>query len=297
MLAVVAPEKETETTSRQLSWFAERVERGRKEPFVEVVTITPAIAARLLEMNDGNRPISERLVKDIASDIEHGFWQLNGETIIVSREGLLNDGQHRLEAVVRTGRPIQSAVMFGVERRARMTVDMGKQRTAGNFLAMSNVSNSNNVAAVTRALMFYDRGIYAHGGGGRKGNFSPTKQDLLDYYEAHKKDIDNAVHELINDKFIRSAGSTAFIAAYVILHRANPVECGVFFARVSDGANLKSTDPVLWLRGRFMTPTSRKQFAVHERIELILNHWNRWRVGAKVNRAIGLNHSYPKVLP
>lgn len=289
-----APRRATDTTNREISWFAQRVEKGRAEPFVEIVTITPTIAARLLEMNDGNRPINERLVREIAADIEHGFWQLNGETIIVSKDGLLNDGQHRLEAVIRTGRAIQIAVMFGVDRSARMTVDMGAQRSASNFLAMNNVAYATHAAAVTKALIYFEKGIYSTGGGIKSSVTPPTKQEIRAYYEKNKRRIDAAIHELVNDKFIKNAGATAFIACYVILHKINAVECGVFFQRICDGANLKSTDSILWLRARF-TSDWKKRRHVNERIEMILRHWNRWRLGAKLSRQIPLEGSFPKI--
>lgn len=67
-----APAKATDTKHRELSWFADRVEKGRKAPYVEITTVTPTIAARLLEANDGNRPLNEKLVGEISADIELG---------------------------------------------------------------------------------------------------------------------------------------------------------------------------------------------------------------------------------
>jgi hypothetical protein len=297
MLQVVngsaAPAKAPDTTHRELSWFAERVEKGRKEVFVEIVTITPAIAKRLLEANDGNRPLSERLVQEITADIEHGFWQLNGETIIVSKEGLLNDGQHRLEAIVRAGRPVQSAVMFGVPREARMTVDMGKQRSAANFLSMSGTACAGRAAAVARLLIFYSKGVVR--GSGNVASIGPTKQDVIAYYSKHKKEIQAALQELSTEQFVRVSGETPFCAAYVILRRVNPVESAVFFQRVCDGAGLKIHDPILALRSR-MTNERKNRLYAGEKLEIILRHWNRWRKGAKVTQSIRREGSYPEIV-
>ena len=47
----------------ELSWFVERVERARREgSFSEPADITPDIARRLLDANDSNRPVKQRLV-------------------------------------------------------------------------------------------------------------------------------------------------------------------------------------------------------------------------------------------
>jgi len=291
-----APTKPTDTKDRELSWLSERVEKGRKGPFVEITAITPTIAKRLLELNDGNRNLSEKLVQEIAADIEHGFWTLNGETIIVSKDGLLNDGQHRLEAVVRTGIAIQSAVMFGVAREARMTVDMGRQRTPGNFLSMAGTIHANEAAAVSKLLIFYEKGIFTSNGSTTqvKPGSQPTKQEIRDFYHRHQKDIDSAIRETINQKFSVLAGKTPIGAAYYILHNKNPVQAGVFFARLFDGANLKQNDSILWLRSRMMAER-KSRLRGHEKLEIILRHWNRWRNDGKVTRNIPREGFYPKV--
>lgn len=298
MLQVVngpAPVKATDTTHRQMSWFGERVEKGRAAPFVEIVTITPEIAKRLLEMNDGNRPLSDRLVQEIVADIEHGFWQLNGETIIVSKDGLLNDGQHRLEAIVRAGRPVQSAVMFGVSRDARMTVDMGKQRTTANFLAMDGAAYATAAAAVARLLIQHSKNAMYFGGSRAGNSQAPTKQEIRAYYNKHRKQIATALNELANEQFIKTFGVTPFVAAYVILHRVNSVECGVFFQRICDGANLKQDDPILWLRSR-MTTERKNRLRATEKLEIILRHWNRWRKGGKVTASIRREGAFPEII-
>jgi hypothetical protein len=291
----VAPLKPTDTTSRQLSWFAERVEKGKVEPFVEIVAITPEVAKRMLELNDGNRPLNERLLAEISADIEAGRWALNGETIIISKEGLLNDGQHRLEAVIRTQTTIQSAVMFGVEREARMTVDMGRQRTAGNFLAMTGATHSNHAAAIAKLLILFEKGKYSPSNGAAKDKLgTPTKQEIRRYYQIHRKRIIAAIDALAHEKFTRTVGLTPLAAAYVILTKLNLEEAAVFFARVLDGTSLKPHDSILWLRARFVAE-QKKRLNPHEKLELILRHWNRWRSGSKVSRHITREGVYPVV--
>lgn len=275
-----------------LSWFADRVSRGQSGAFAEIATITPAIAQRLLEANEDNRPIRRRLVDEIASDIENGFWRFNGETIIVSREGLLNDGQHRLEAVVKTGKPIETLITFGVERDARLTNDMGCQRSAGNFLAMGKTTNANNAAAVCKTLIEFNEGVYRTGGTG--GGRMPTKQDIREFHLSNRKRVDAAVTFAVGQKFGYIAGITPVAAAYFLLHKVNNAEAAVFFARLMDGANLKPNDPILWLRNRLMAE-KKNWIRASEKLEIILRYWNRWRLGAKMTRQIALERSFPRI--
>jgi hypothetical protein len=289
--AYVPPIRPTDITARQLSWLAERIEKGKSGPFVEIVAITPEIAKRLLELNDGNRPINERLIAEISADIENNRWELNGETIVVSSVGLLNDGQHRLEAVLRTQKTIQSAIMFGVVRESRMTVDMGRQRTAANFLAMSGATHATHSASITKLLILFESNIYDAGRGGVN---NPTKQAIRLYYKNHRKEIIAAIDALKGEKFTRNVGMTPLAVAHIITNRANKEDAAVFFSRALTGVSIKQNDPILFLRQRFMEKNV--GLRTHERLETLLRYWNAWKSGRKISKAIPREGAYPKVI-
>ena len=61
------------------------------------VVITPDYARQLLEQNTNNRPCSESHVNFLAREIILNRWKLNGSTIVLNGERLI-DGQHRLHA-------------------------------------------------------------------------------------------------------------------------------------------------------------------------------------------------------
>ncbi len=50
--------------------------------------------------------------------LREGRWLNTGEPIIVSREGILNDGQHRLLAIKETNMSAELDIRFGVPRVA-----------------------------------------------------------------------------------------------------------------------------------------------------------------------------------
>lgn len=287
----VAPFRPTDTKNRELSWFAQMVERGKKEPFSEIVTITPAIAERLLELNENNRLINEDQISAIAKDISSGFWQLNGETIIVSKDGLLNDGQNRLHAVVRAGEPIRTAIMFGVSRESRMSVDMGRQRRASDFLRMDGVSNSFRAAALVAIFELYKRGVYSNNVG--RNGIKITKQELLAAYYARQKQYDHALQICDGHKIARSMGGTPICAGYMICKEVNATEAEVFFARLIDGTSLQRGSVILAVRNRLMDSSNRLHS--HEKLELILRAWNMWRAGKNTGKSPLLCGAYPKV--
>ena len=50
--------------------------------------------------NTDNRPFVKALTHDWMLEILRGKWRLNGETIIIDRTGMVQDGQHRLIGLV-----------------------------------------------------------------------------------------------------------------------------------------------------------------------------------------------------
>ncbi len=68
-----------------------------------VETITPKKAQAWLLHRAPNRPICEFHLRRLASSMKAGVWKLNGEAIKFNDKGDLEDGQHRLEAIVLSG--------------------------------------------------------------------------------------------------------------------------------------------------------------------------------------------------
>lgn len=119
---------------------------------VEVKTITPSEAARILENNPKNRAIRRFHVDKIARDMKAGRWQLNGDAIRINCDGSLIDGQHRLTACVLADVPFQTLVVSGLPATVRATIDGGAKRSHGDRLAMDGVSYSTNVSAALRIM-------------------------------------------------------------------------------------------------------------------------------------------------
>ena len=81
-----------------------------------ITKITPEMAKLTLsETNKKNRPFSSAKVIDYSKDMQNENWSLNGETIKFGSDGLLKDGQHRLEACVRANTAFGTHLVFGID--------------------------------------------------------------------------------------------------------------------------------------------------------------------------------------
>lgn len=134
----------------------------------EQKTITPEWAATILDrhykrLTRGEfkqRPITETVINRYASDIKHGFWKLSPQPISFDENDDLIDGQHRLEAVRKTGIPTEMMVSTGwpvdqAKNNAPKLIDVldtGKPRSVAQMMHLHGVSSANNYATTTRFI-------------------------------------------------------------------------------------------------------------------------------------------------
>ncbi|WP_407529399.1 hypothetical protein [Methylobacterium oryzisoli] len=274
-------------------WIKSRVARGQIEVFSEEGVITPAIAELLLKRNPDNRNIKKARISEIKADLEGGRYVLNGEPIIVSKDGLLNDGQHRLLACVESGLSFRSVVVFGVTRSSRLTLDQGGARTVSDYLDMQGSRDNTKVAAtVGRMLWQFSRmGRIAKGanvkGGGRSW---PTKAETLLVVSECEHEIARSIQAVQHTS--RLVGSFSFVVfCRIILTRANDAMGGAFIDRLLDGSNLKPESPIFMLRERFINDPKMSQ---PDRLEAIVRAWNATRQGRTLAK-IQIMGNVPKI--
>lgn len=70
----------------------------------EVISISPKFAEELLRNNAINRKLRPGVVERYAAQMRDGGWLLTAEPIMLSPEMRLLNGQHRLRAVMLSGK-------------------------------------------------------------------------------------------------------------------------------------------------------------------------------------------------
>lgn len=276
-----------------LKWLLDQIERGKTERFMEVHALTSLMASYLLNHNTDNRAFNPIKIKEITQNIEGDRFEDNGETIIIAKDGVLNDGQNRCQAVVNTKKTITTGFSFGTTRQSRFTIDIGKIRTSGNFLSMHGVHNANRLSAVINLLLYYHSGHYVVG---PSLSFTVTKPEIDDHYMKNSKELEAAVQFIGREPYIRDTGFyVPILTAYLILSRINKIAAGEFIQGVISGVSSNKTDVRLRCHNHF--PHAQKfRLRNWERLELLLRYWNTWRRGGTLSRNIPLEGEYPKVL-
>lgn len=113
----------------------------------EVKLITPELAKKYLEKNSHNRRINEKTVNYYAHQMENNLWKLTGQSISLSSENILLDGQHRLRAIIKSGKSIKMLVVFDADPDSFDVYDKGKKRSHDDSLYILGIPNSTNIAS------------------------------------------------------------------------------------------------------------------------------------------------------
>ena len=291
-----------EAARRKLQSLIKKAEK-QDWPLAEWVEIGPEFANLLLERNPDNRAIKPILLETIVSDMMSGRWEpYTGETIIVAKDGCLNDGQHRLTALAQSGMTYPFLFVFGVERDMRVNLDLGRARNAGDFITMNKIKDGNNVAAVASMLIAYEEGKFDTGYGARgvfrsRTTNSRTKQFqyAMEHLEAIQQSLTVARRRYNMRKRVASISRLA--GAHRIIAQASGdvnsvnqffLEINTGAATVLDGNNKRipksrGVTPISVARARLMESRLEK-LSPFQVLSVLVRAWNAWRTGNQIGR-------------
>lgn len=105
---------------------------------VRIDLITPEMAKEMLEKNI-NRKLNMNRVNQYVDDMKSDRWKLNGVPIIITDDGYLKDGQHRLNALIKADVSIPFVVIrysknFEIEAN---NYDIGMTRSVSDLRVLS----------------------------------------------------------------------------------------------------------------------------------------------------------------
>lgn len=177
----------------------------------QLVTMTPQWASQILEIsNHGNRPIRRSAVKRLAESIRDGMWQITHQGIAIDTNGVLQDGQHRLSAIIEANQPVQILLTTGTHPHSYGVLDCGVGRTAGDSLERIGVcKNSNRAAAGIKVYFLYKRYPKKIWG----NSDAPPQTTIVQFYKENKDIVDWATeHGSSSSSCYRQLNPSALIA-------------------------------------------------------------------------------------
>ena len=257
--------------------------------------VTPEFAGWALKINTANRPMNHKSVEGFQKILRAGQWHLTGEPAIVSREGTLSDGQHRLEAIRRSGIPAPMDIRFGIERAAFVATGIGRRRTAAAIVAISGERYASAQAGIARLLIHHDAGQMARYSG-------QVEPELLLQVVRDTPTI-RQVAEAIQRHRFAPARTAPFGVALVVAMRQHPEERVLAFAEeVNSGRSPTETSAAYQLHLRLRDAAMRKErIAQIDAAALTVFAFNAWTKGKEMSRlhlpdAARTNEGFPQVV-
>jgi len=210
----------------------------------EIVSITPAVAEDWLASMGPNRRLNESNVSRLELDMAKNNWFDNGDPIRFDRKGRLRDGQHRLHALVRSGKTYSFHVIRNLDEKALQIVDTGKSRSFGDILAMRegahavSPSLARKIAATAKMVWHYDNGSILSSG--QAVSHSELEQTLRTH-----RDLPSAV-ETVAAGTVQPHALLAFV--YTLAAEVAPRKAKQWLTQVQEGENLRKGMPAYELR-------------------------------------------------
>lgn len=216
---------------------------------VKVELITPVRAKELLKHNTKNRNVSERSLNHYIRQLEDGAWEFNGDTIRIGEDGTLFDGQHRLMAIVKTGKPMECIIVSGLKKSAMSTIDTGRIRLVGDHLKILGKVTSYHFALAAACSIIFKF---------RKGKFIETHErqtaaEAIKFIDDNPKliEINNRIAH--NAMLIRLLTPSIAVACYYLFSNIDKYKTEEFFEKLTTGEKLGATSPVLKLRSQLIS--------------------------------------------
>ena len=236
---------------------------------LELVNVTPAVAAQWLEMMAANRKLNVTHVERLAEDIRRGDWRQTFDPVRFNRKGELVDGQHRLSAIVASGKTVPLYVARNLDPRAMGVIDTGRARSAADVLQISGVKNARKLAAAAKALHYYNLGKLASSG--PAVSFAQLQRTM----KAHPF-LGEAVERVVQNSMIQPHAQLSMV--YCLAHEKHARKAEEWIEAVQEGENIGRGNPAFELRKRLLGMRGGAGATTQVRgpavAALIINSWN-----------------------
>tara|TARA_Y100000588_G_C14267058_1_gene930436 strand:+ start:1591 stop:2808 length:1218 start_codon:yes stop_codon:yes gene_type:complete len=273
------------------------------------IYISPSLARDMLQFsrrgvvntNNKNRRLSKTKIKKYAEAMKKGEWCLTGEPVIISHEGEILNGHHRLEAACEAQVGFIATVTYDViDERSFANIDVGNTRSRAQVLEMAgvkvNAASLSRVAMLAKAFESTSNPFAFRGTQGT--SFQP--EEILKYVEQNHElalSVDFVSKVLKRNKQESQASEPIYAFAHYLIKlklqesqfEHLPITPELYLTRLISSIGLESEDDVEYQVRKYL------QSLVHEstsysllcRLSSIFKGWNTYLnipiVGNKVS--------------
>jgi len=264
-----------------------------------IINITPEQAKKMLENNDHNRSLARGNVAAYAHDMINGNWQFNGVPILMSDNGMLLDGQTRLNAIVKANISQDIVVIVGLPSEVFKTIDTGRKRNGSDVLTIEGVEPAKArvlAALIVRIL----KGIQSNTTDIWSSSVNRVKTDsltqtifitngsIVEYYRTNKSEVTEVVD--FTTRYVNKSKKVLFLVtltyAFWNLRRVNINDAEEFYIKLATGEGLSGFDPAFQLREKLISikNSDTEKVPAWHYPALIYKAWNSFRKNEEIKK-------------
>lgn len=265
--------------------------------------VNKTIAEDWLQRNVGNRRLKSTKVDFYTRQMKEGLWQPDHpDPIIFDRHQRLENGQHRLHAVVKSDATVTLLVYRNAAPGLRDVIDTQAVRTAGDMLALATdvgPGTGARYAAAIRGLIAWDR--FPDRGPFERQPTGLSTPEIIQLYPAYKPTFDRYAYAATAITAARvPGGQSLWLVLLARWDRIDPAAAERFAAQLATGADLSVDHPILTLRNyllRGLPAGSRPGSGVGRlaTARYAVLAWNAWRDGRLVKQLQDPGGAFPKL--
>lgn len=237
--------------------------------------ITPEQAQVMLKNNPNNRKLVKSRVEKMAAQMERGAWRPNGSTIVMNGDSLL-DGQHRLNAIIRSGMTVPFVVVRDVEKGAFSTIDTGKARSFADFLAIRGEYKPAILAGAVRNHAALSKGFSVNSAYYEGDTYYELSEHL-----ARHPEIRESVHFVMSLANRPPVDPSRLAACHAIFASKAPSNADWYVRAIVDGIGIRDGSPEQHVHSRLNSRAKGQQATLKpwDRIALVIHGWNAIQAG------------------
>ena len=247
---------------------------------VSLWKFTPEMCVQLLQNQAPNRTIRTHRVRKIQRCMENDIFVPNGQTIIIDKNGQLQDGQHRLHACLRSQKGFISMVVLDVDPKVTNTIDTGSNRILGDTFVMGGVKSSGVKSRVARFGYLWENflpDIVSHKGFTKNMMLLIDQNSVFEYYQKHKQEIDYCCslydsHSMYDIIFQTGGATLAF--SHLTLNAVDRAKAQRFFDAWLTGKMPNSWRLMEINRQKILNRSSDVRLTESSRLSMLFGLWN-----------------------
>jgi hypothetical protein len=248
-------------------WSIENVE-------VEKMFVNPATAKEWLEATRlKNRKQKEKNLRQLTMAMKNGTFRFNGESVVFAAFPYeLCDGQHRLEAIVRSGVGQWLVVVRGIDPSVFPTFDSGAGRSDADTLGIDGERSTFLLAAAANTVWRMRQGRLD------AKHMRLSRPELLAFVKENPQ-LRDAILLIHRSRGLSALAQGSFLAAAAVaMIEKNGLDItSRFFSLLATDTGHEEGDPILAARRRFLHARQRNErLEESEVISLTIRAFNAW---------------------